>query len=113
MKILLLAPQPFFQNRGTPIAVRLMAETLGKMGHDVHLLAFNEGENVTLDHVTIHRTPDLPFLRAVKPGFSLKKICCDALMAAKSLWMQRKYRFDMVHAVEESVFIAMLVCFFF
>ena len=28
MKILLLAPQPFFQNRGTPIAVRLMAETL-------------------------------------------------------------------------------------
>ncbi len=90
-----------------------MAETLGKMGHDVHLLAFNEGENVELDHVTIHRTPALPFLRAVKPGFSLKKICCDALMAVKSFWLERKHHYDVVHAVEESVFIAMLLCFFF
>jgi glycosyltransferase involved in cell wall biosynthesis len=49
----------------------------------------------------------------VPPGFSLKKICCDALMAAKSFWMQGKYHFDIVHAVEESVFIAMLICFFF
>ncbi len=113
MKILLLAPQPFFQNRGTPIAVRLMAETLGKMGHDVHLLAFNEGENVALDHVTIHRTPSLPFLHAIPPGFSLKKIGCDLLMAAKSLWLTRKNHYDVVHAVEESVFIAMLVYFFF
>ena len=113
MKILLLAPQPFFQNRGTPIAVRLMAETLGKMGHDVHLLAFSEGENLTLDHVTIHRIPSLPGLASVPPGFSLKKLCCDALMTAKSFWMQRKHHFDMVHAVEESVFIAMLICFFF
>jgi glycosyltransferase involved in cell wall biosynthesis len=113
MKILLLAPQPFFQNRGTPIAVRLMAETLGKMGHDVHLLAFSEGENLALDHVTIHRIPSLPGLASVPPGFSLKKLCCDALMTAKSFWMQRKHHFDMVHAVEESVFIAMLLCFFF
>jgi len=113
MKILLLAPQPFFQNRGTPIAVRLMAETLGKMGHDVHLLAFSEGENLVLDHVTIHRILSLPGLASVPPGFSLKKICCDALMTAKSFLMQRKYHFDIVHAVEESVFIAMLLCFFF
>ena len=26
--ILLLAPQPFFQNRGTPIAVRLLADAM-------------------------------------------------------------------------------------
>ncbi|CAK8720929.1 Glycosyltransferase involved in cell wall bisynthesis [Candidatus Electronema halotolerans] len=113
MKILLLAPQPFFQNRGTPIAVRLMAETLGKMGHDVHLLVFCEGENLVMDHVTIHRIPALPGLGSVPPGFSLKKLFSDVLMTAESFWLRRKDRFDLVHAVEESVFIAMLLGMFF
>jgi glycosyltransferase involved in cell wall biosynthesis len=113
MNILLLAPQPFFQNRGTPIAVRLLAETLGKMGHEVHLLVFHEGENVSINNVTIHRTNALPFLRAIPPGFSWQKICCDLLMTAKAVQLQRKIRFDVIHAVEESVFIAMFVQVFF
>jgi glycosyltransferase involved in cell wall biosynthesis len=113
MKILLLAPQPFFQNRGTPIAVRLMAETLGKMGHDVHLLVFCEGEDLVMEHVTIHRIPALPGLCPVPPGFSLKKLFSDFLMTAESFWLRRKDRFDLVHAVEESVFIAMLLWMFF
>ncbi len=35
MKILLLAPHPFYQERGTPIAVRLLAETLAEDGHTI------------------------------------------------------------------------------
>ncbi len=34
MKILMLAPQPFFEERGTPIAVRLAAEALAGQGHE-------------------------------------------------------------------------------
>ncbi|CAK8721265.1 MAG: Glycosyltransferase involved in cell wall bisynthesis [Candidatus Electronema aureum] len=109
MKILLLAPQPFFQNRGTPIAVRLLAETLGKAGQEVHLLVFHEGEDLAMPNVTLHRTAALPFLRAIPPGFSWQKICCDLLMTAKAIQMQRQLGFDLVHAVEESVFIAMLL----
>ena len=112
MKILLLAPQPFFQNRGTPIAVRLMAETLGKMGHEVHLLVFSEGEDLRMEQVTIHRIPALPGLCPVPPGFSLKKLGSDVLMAVKSFRLRQKEQFDVVHAVEESVFIAMLLRFF-
>jgi glycosyltransferase involved in cell wall biosynthesis len=109
MRILLLAPQPFFQNRGTPIAVGLMAETLGKMGHEVHLLVFHEGEDLAMPNVVLHRTPSLPGLSAVRPGFSLKKLCCDFLMAGKCLQLQWQMRFDLLHAVEESAFIAMLL----
>jgi hypothetical protein len=43
LKILLVAPQPFFQERGTPIAVRLLAETLAAEGYEVHLLVYHEG----------------------------------------------------------------------
>ncbi|WP_417908601.1 glycosyltransferase [Candidatus Electronema sp. PJ] len=109
MKLLLLAPQPFFQNRGTPIAVRLLAETLGKMDHEVHLLVFHEGEDLCMGNVTVHRTAALPFLRAIPPGFSWQKICCDLLMTVKAIQLHRQVGFDLVHAVEESVFIAMLL----
>lgn len=109
MKILVLAPQPFFQNRGTPIAVRLLVEILGKMGHEVHLLVFHEGEDISINNVTIHRTASLSCLDSITPGFSLKKLFCDLLMAAKCFQLQRKIRFDFVHAVEESVFIAMIL----
>ncbi|MCW5199025.1 glycosyltransferase, partial [Desulfobulbus sp. F3] len=109
MRILLLAPQPFFQNRGTPIAVRLLAETLGKAGHEVHLLVFHEGEDVAMPNVTLHRIAVLPFFRAIPPGFSWQKIGCDMLMTAKAVQLQRHLGFDVVHAVEEAVFIAMLL----
>ena len=47
MKVLLLAPQPFYQERGTPIAVRLLAETLCSLGHAVDLLVYHEGEEIS------------------------------------------------------------------
>jgi glycosyltransferase involved in cell wall biosynthesis len=113
MRILVLAPQPFFQNRGTPIAVRLLVETLAGRGYEIQLLVFHEGENLDIDNVTIHRIPALPGLGSIPPGFSLKKIFCDILMAWKCFQLQRKIHFDIIHAVEESVFIAMVARIFF
>ena len=46
MNILLLAPHPFFQERGTPIAVRLLATTLAGQGHAVDMLCYHEGQEV-------------------------------------------------------------------
>ena len=47
MNVLLLAPQPFYRERGTPIAVRLLAETLCSLGHAVDLLVYHEGEDIS------------------------------------------------------------------
>ena len=113
MNILLLAPQPFFQNRGTPIAVRLLSEVLTKAGHRICLLTYHEGENVEIPNVTIHRIPSVPGLSDIRPGFSFKKIVCDIMMLFMCLKIVCKTRFDLVHAVEESVFIAMLLRLFF
>ena len=44
MRILLIAPQPFFTQRGTPINVRQMAQTLSEAGHEVHLATYPMGE---------------------------------------------------------------------
>ena len=106
MNVLLLAPQPFFQLRGTPIAVRRVIQVLGKAGHSIDLLTFHEGEDVCLDGCTIHRILQLPWMNDIPPGFSVRKAVCDVLLFFKALRLCREKRFDIVHAVEESVFIA-------
>ena len=106
MRILVLAPHPFFQARGTPLAVRTVLEFLSARGHQVDVLTYHEGENVEIANCRIHRTGRLPWVRNIRPGFSVKKVICDLLMFAKCLRMVRKDRYDLIHAVEESAFIA-------
>jgi len=108
LNILLIAPQPFFQDRGTPIAVKLLSETLAAQGHNVHLLVYHEGEQIELPNIMIHRSFPLPGTSNIKPGLSLKKILCDIFIFIKCISLLRQYKIDLIHAVEEAVFIAIL-----
>jgi len=106
VKILLLAPHPFFQARGTPLAVKTVLEFLSERGHEVDVLTFHEGEDVEIPNCRIFRIVRPFWIRNVRPGFSMKKVVCDVFMFAKCLRMMRKTRYDLIHAVEESAFIA-------
>jgi glycosyltransferase involved in cell wall biosynthesis len=106
VRILLLAPQPFFQARGTPIAVRLVLDFLTSRGHRVDVLTYHEGSDVEIPNCRIARIPRIPGVRNIRPGFSLKKVICDVFMLACCIGMMRRTRYDLVHAVEESAFIA-------
>jgi glycosyltransferase involved in cell wall biosynthesis len=113
VRVLLLAPHPFFQQRGTPIAERLLLEALAAQGHEAEVLTFHEGEDPGLPGCRIHRIPRLPGLSGIRPGFSAKKLACDALMLASALRLIRRQRYDLVHAVEESAFMALLARWLF
>lgn len=104
MRILLIAPQPFYQERGTPIAVDLLLRVLSARGDEVHVATFHEGTDVNYPGVTLHRIKPPPLARGVPPGFSLKKILCDAALFFLVLQLVRKVRPQIVHAVEEAVF---------
>ncbi|MEO8090133.1 MAG: glycosyltransferase family 4 protein [Gemmatimonadales bacterium] len=106
MRILVLAPHPFFQARGTPLAVRNVLEFLSARGHQIDVLTFHEGADVEIANCRIYRTGRLPWIRNIRPGFSIKKVISDAFMFAKCLRMVRRNRYDLIHAVEESAFIA-------
>lgn len=109
MKILFIAPQPFFTERGTPIAVKLAVEALSRFGHEVDLLTYHEGLDVDIPRVRHHRISAPPGVRSVPIGFSPKKLVCDAWLAAAALKRVRSTRYDVVHAVEEAVFIALML----
>jgi glycosyltransferase involved in cell wall biosynthesis len=109
MRILLVAPQPFYQERGTPIAVRMLVEVLCGQGHAVDLLTYHEGADLDIDGLKILRTPALPGLRHVPIGISWKKLVCDLLICAQLLRLVLSRRYDVIHAVEEAVFPAILL----
>lgn len=109
MRILLLAPEPFYQERGTPIAVDLVLRVLSSQGHEVDVLVYHEGTPVNYPGVKVHRIPQLPFTSRVRPGFSIKKLVCDYVFFFKALGLAFRTRYDLVHAVEESVFVALVI----
>ncbi len=107
LKILLLAPHPFYQERGTPIAVDLLLSVLSRRRVGVEVLTFHEGQNRDYPQVFLRRIPALPFLKGIGPGFSLKKLVCDVFLFFKALGRVLFHRPDVIHAVEESVYMAL------
>jgi len=108
MKILVLAPHPYYVVRGTPIDLDILLRALtARSDTDVDLLVYAEGEGRDYPNLEIHRTPSNPLTRRTKPGFSLRKLICDILMFFQAWSLVRKHRYDVIHAGEEAVFMAM------
>jgi glycosyltransferase involved in cell wall biosynthesis len=107
MKILLLAPHPFYQARGTPIAVDLVLRVLSERGDTVDVVTYVEGEPVDYSGVKLYRIPRLPFIRNIRPGFSWKKVICDVFLLVEALRLVRQNQYDVIHAGEEAVFIGL------
>lgn len=116
MRVLVLAPQPFYQERGTPIAVRLALEALSRKldlssssAPAIDLLVYREGEDISIPGVRIIRLRAPRCLRGLRPGISVKKLLCDIFFffhTLQLLWRARGDQYQVIHAVEESVFIA-------
>lgn len=107
MRILLLAPEPFYESRGTPIAVRACLEGLARLGHAVDVVTYFDGMDVPLPaHVTLHRIDRPPLVKHVPIGVSWQKIPCDWNLYRLAARMLRRHHYDLIHAVEEASFIA-------
>lgn len=108
MKILFLAPHPFYQERGSPIANAMILKFLSKRGNEVDVVTYAEGRDINYPQVTLYRTPDIACLRNIRPGFSWKKIVSDLFLFFQAIRLIWSNQYDLVHAVEESVFIALV-----
>jgi len=97
----MLAPEPFFEPRGTPFSEYHRIKALGELGHQVDLVTYPIGGDVELPNLRIFRSLRLPFVRKVRIGPSITKIVLDALMLLTIARRIVAQRYDVIHSHEE------------
>jgi len=109
MKILMIAPQPFFEPRGTPISVHQRLTGLTTLGHHVDLATYHLGEDIELPGLNIFRMVKVPGIREIKVGPSWQKIPLDFLLILKSLELLFRREYDVIHSHEEAGFFSIFL----
>jgi glycosyltransferase involved in cell wall biosynthesis len=109
MHILMIAPEPFFEPRGTPFSEYHRVRALTTLGHTVDLVTYPFGRDVALDGLRIIRCPRPPFIRRVRIGPSWAKVPLDLSLALTAGWQALRRRYDGVHSHEEGGAIGVLL----
>ena len=97
----MIAPEPFFEPRGTPFSEFHRIRALTTLGHEVDLVTYPFGQSVTMTGLRIFRSARPPFVRRVKIGPSFAKIPLDALLTLTALRRAMSGRYDAIHSHEE------------
>lgn len=104
MKILVVAPHPFFSPRGTPFSVYYRTLVTAEQGAQIDLLTYGTGQDVDIPGVRIVRIPRVRWLEPVPVGPSWQKLLLDLPMILWTIGLLVRHRYKVVHAHEESVF---------
>ncbi|MGH9392316.1 MAG: glycosyltransferase, partial [Vicinamibacteria bacterium] len=113
MRILTIAPQPFFQPRGTPFSELYRARALTELGHEVDMVTYPIGEDVEMAGLRILRAPRIPGVHRVRIGPSLVKVPLDALVFLSSLKRLLTNRYDLLDCHEEAGIMGVLLGWLF
>ena len=101
-RILMLAPEPFFEPRGTPFSEYHRIKALGELGYQIDLVTYPIGRDVDLPNLRIVRSGRPSFIREVPIGPSLAKVILDVFLAVTALRLMRTTDYDAIHSHEEA-----------
>ena len=96
MKILSIAPTPFFSDRGCHVRILEETKALMKLGHDVTICTYHIGRDT--DNINIKRIPNIPWYNKLEAGPSYHMLYLDALLLFRSLQITIKEKPDIIHA---------------
>jgi glycosyltransferase involved in cell wall biosynthesis len=105
----MIAPEPFFEPRGTPFSEYHRIRALLELGHTVDLVTYPFGRDVTLPGLRVFRCLRPPFIRNVRIGPSFAKIPLDLALTLTTVRRAFSERYDVVHSHEEGSFIGVLL----
>jgi glycosyltransferase involved in cell wall biosynthesis len=114
MKILVIAPTPFFADRGTHIRILEEALALERRGHSITITTYHIGADLPHDiktNIDIRRIRRLLFwYKKLEAGPDWQKIILDILLIKKVFFLARTQRPDVIHAhLHEGVAIGWVV----
>jgi glycosyltransferase involved in cell wall biosynthesis len=109
MRILMVAPEPFFEPRGTPFSEFHRIRALTALGHQVDLVTYPFGQDVTMAGLRVFRSLRPPFVHRVKIGPSFAKLPLDGLLTLTAIRRALSGRYDAIHSHEEGGMIGVLL----
>ncbi len=109
MHILMIAPEPFFEPRGTPFSEFHRLRALTSLGHTVDLVTYPFGRDVEMPGLRIVRCLRPPLIRHVKVGPSWAKVPLDVALTLTAFRLAMTTRYDAVHSHEEGGAIGILL----
>jgi len=102
MKILMIAPEPFFEPRGTPFSEYFRIKALSDLGHQVDLVTYPIGEEKNIEGLKIFRSWKPFFIKSVKTGPSFNKLILDFFLFFKVIGRLISSKYHLIHTHEEA-----------
>lgn len=96
LKILMLAPTPYFSDRGCHVRIYEEARALVALGHEVCIVTYHLGRD--MPGVKVVRIPQVPWYNKLEAGPSWHKPYLDFLLLLKAYNTARIFCPDIIHA---------------
>ena len=96
MRILVIAPTPFFADRGCHVRILGEAKALRDIGHSIKICTYHLGKDI--DGTDTERTINIPWYHKLSAGPSIHKCYIDLLLLWTVLQTCRRFRPHMIHA---------------
>ncbi|MCM2357631.1 MAG: glycosyltransferase family 4 protein [Geobacteraceae bacterium] len=104
----MLAPTPYFVDRGCHVRIYEEARALKELGQEVLIVTYHLGRD--MPGIKTCRIPRVAWYRKLSAGPSWHKPCLDILLLFTALRAARKFRPDIIHAhLHEGAFIGILL----
>ncbi len=109
LRILMVAPTPFFADRGCHVRILEEVRMLQTLGHRVLVSTYHHGREV--EGVETTRSIRVPWYQKLSPGPSIHKFYVDWALVSSTLDAAARFRPDVVHAhLHEGIFVAHFAC---
>ncbi len=118
MKILMIAPTPFFSHRGTHIRIFEEARALEKLGHEVTIATYHNGDDINKyvqTDIDVRRINKWLFwYKKTEAGADWQKVILDIFLIRKVIYLIRVKNPDILHChLHEGVIIGWIMKFIF
>jgi glycosyltransferase involved in cell wall biosynthesis len=112
MRILMIAPEPFFEPRGTPFSEYHRIRALLELGHTVDLVTYPFGRDVALSGLRVFRCLRPPLMTGIGIGPSWRKVPLDLLLFLTACRRAVAGKYDAVHSHEEGGWFGVVLAWF-